>query len=100
MAKQWFSYTNTATTYSAQVTPANYLAVGAYPPTACALANRTCLLYSFYSSTSPVRPSATANGIAAISSNLQTYIAAFASDGQPVEAQPISGKKFIYVKGS
>lgn len=99
MAKQWFSYINPSTTLSAQITPANYILVGQYVAF-CSLANRTCLLYSFYSSGSAIRPSFNHGGAPGISANLQSYIASFTTGGGPVVAQPVVGKKYLYVMGS
>lgn len=100
MAKQWFTYECTATTFSAQITPSNYKAVGTFPGHHCTLADRVYWIYSFYTSGTPAVPSDKPGGNPSISSNLQIYIAAFTINGQAVEAQPLSGKKYVYVQGS
>lgn len=101
MAKQWFNYVLPTTTLSPQITASNYTAQGAYTgAAACSLANRTCLIYSFYSSGSPVRPSNTIGGAPGLSPNLQSYITSFVTGGAPVEPQPGLGKKYVYVRGT
>ena len=102
MAKQWFNYVASATTFAAQITPANYLAVGAYPSDNqfCTLATRTCLLYTYTSSGTSALPSPSVGGAPAISTKIQAYIAAFTTGGGAVQAQPISGKKYLYVRGT
>ena len=71
MAKQWFNYVELSTGILAQIDPVAYVAVGAYPGfTFCALANRTCLIYTYTSSGSTFRPSPTHQGAPGISARL------------------------------
>lgn len=100
MAKQWFNYANPSTTSMAQKSAQNYILVGPYPtdpPNYCQLADRVCLIYTYFSSIAGY-PSPTIGGAPAISTRIQTYINAIAAG--PVVPQPPVGKKYVYVRGS
>lgn len=97
--KQWFNYALSTTTQSAQINSANYVAIGPYPaPGFCSLANRVCILYTYTSSGFDPLPSPFPCGAPGISAKLQSYIAAIVAG--PVVAQPATGKKYIYVRGT
>lgn len=97
--KQWFNYAISSTTQSAQITPANYVAVGPYPgPGFCSLATRVCLIYTYTSSGFDALPSPFPCGAPGISAKLQAYIAVIVTG--PVANQPGAGKKYIYVRGT
>ena len=106
MAKSWFFYTISSTTYPAQINPQNYYITccdpprpdGFYPEDSCFLADRTCIIYSFRSSQTNL-PSYTPGGWPAISLNLQSYIALNITSGSVVNRPIGFSKKYLYVRG-
>lgn len=100
MAKQWFNYVLSSTSCPPQLTPQNYVAIGAYQ-LICSLADRTCLIYTFTSSGTAALPSPTPGGAPGISSKIQSYIKAFCGGAGPVVPQPPGAtKKYVYVRGT